>query len=209
MPRPAPPTRARAGALVPTLRQPQLRERLLDLLVRVCHGVHAGDEAQVLANGEILPEREALRHIAGMALDLFGLAHDVVAETGAFTAVGREQPAEHADRGGLAAAVGAEKAEDLTAPNGERKVLDDMILAEVLVDAVNVDDDVGGARVVHWSTPAAPGGGAIRALGRPCGAHGAGGSVTSTGCPGLSFAAMSDAGFASTRYTSLARFSFE
>src|SRR5205814_749112 len=65
---------------------------------------------------------------------------------------GREQPAQHADRGGLAAAVGAEKAEDLAALYGERKVLDDVILAEVLVDAMHVDDDVGGARVVHWCT---------------------------------------------------------
>src|SRR5207247_745364 len=143
----------RAGELVRALRQSQVRERLLDLLVAVGHAIHACDEAQVLANGEILPERKALRHIADVALDLFGLAHDVVPQAGALAAVGRKQPAEHADRGGLPAAVGAEKAEDLAALYGERKVLDDVVLAEVLVDAVHVDDDVGGARVVHWCTP--------------------------------------------------------
>ncbi len=143
----------RAGELVPTLRQPEVHKRLLDLLLPVGHAVHACDEAQVLANGEILPERETLRHVAGVTLDLLGLANDVVAETGALAAVGREQSAEHADGGGLAAAVGAEKAEDLAAPYRKRKVLDDVVLAEVLVDAVHVDDDVGGARVIHRQTP--------------------------------------------------------
>src|SRR6202035_1292395 len=102
---------------------------------------------QVLADGEILPEREALRHVADVALDLSGLAHDVVAQARAFAAVRGEQSAEHANRRRLAAAVGAEKAENLAAAHAERKVLDHVVLAEMLVDAVHVDDDVGGTRV--------------------------------------------------------------
>ena len=182
-----PATGERAGELIATLRQPEVLQRLLDLLAPVGHTVHARDEAQVLADGEVFPERKALRHVADVALDLSGLANDVVPQAGAFAAVGGEQPAEHADRSGLPAAVGAQKAENLAAAYRERKVFDDVVLAEMLVDAVHVDDDVGGVRVVHC----------------------AGGSVTSTGCPGLSFAAISGAGLASTRYTSLARFSFE
>ena len=92
-----PAARERAGELVPTLRQSEVRERLLDLLLPVGHAIHACDEAQVLANGEILPERKALRHIADVALDLLGLVHDVVSQAGALAAVGRKQPAEHAD----------------------------------------------------------------------------------------------------------------
>ncbi len=132
---------------------------------------------QVLANRQIFPERETLRHVTDVALDLLGLADDVVAEARAIAAVGRKQPAEHPDRRRFSAPVGAEKAEDLAAADRQRQVLDDVVLAEMLVDAVDVDDDVRGARIVH------------------CG----GGSVTSTGCPGLSLAAMAGAGRASTR----------
>ncbi len=81
----------------------------------VGHGVHARDEIEVLRDREVLVEAEALRHVAHLALDALGVAHDVVAEAGAAALVGREQPAEHADRGGLAAAVRAEEAVDLPA----------------------------------------------------------------------------------------------
>ena len=74
--------------------------------------VEARDEFQVLAHREILVEAEALRHVADMALDLVGFGADVVAETGAAALVRGQQPAQHADGGGLARAVGAEEAVD-------------------------------------------------------------------------------------------------
>ena len=140
--------------------------------------VHARDEAQVLADRQVLPEREALRHVADVALDRLGLAPDVEAEARALAAVGRQQPAEHPDRRGLAAAVGPEEAEDLAAAHRQREILDDVMAAEALVEAAHVDDDVVG----HGRSRA----------------HDAG-SVTSTGWPGCSFAASAGAGFASTR----------
>ena len=165
-----PSARQSARELVRAIHETELFELALDSLVAIPHAVHAGDEAQVLADGEVDPEREGLRHVAHVPLDLLGLAQDVVAQAGALPAVGREQPADHPDGGRLAAAVGSEKTEDLPAPNGEREILHGVVLAEVLVDAAHVDDDVVGADLIHFW---------------------AGGIVTSTGCPGLSFAATS------------------
>ena len=68
-------------------------------------------------------------------------------ETGAAAAVRREQAAKHADRSGLAAAVGTEKAEYLAFPDLQRKVLDDMVVAKMLVDSGDVDDQRGIRRL--------------------------------------------------------------
>jgi hypothetical protein len=146
-----PSTRERAGELIRAVLEPEVCNRTLDAIVAPLHAVHPGDEAQVLAYGEVDPEREGLRHIAHLALDRLGVGQDVVTETGSLAAVRREQPAEHADRRGLAASVGAEKAEDLAALHGEREILDRVILAEVLVQAAHIDDDVAAGGVVHFA----------------------------------------------------------
>ena len=76
---------------------------------RVAQAVKPRDEFEVLAHREILIQAEALRHVADLALDLVGVAADVVAEAGALAGIRRQQPAQHADGGGLAGAVGPEK----------------------------------------------------------------------------------------------------
>jgi len=73
-----------------------------------------------------------------------------VAEAGPLAAVGREQSAEHADRRRLAAAVRSQEAEDLAAPHGEREILDRVVIAEVLVQAAHVDDDVASGLRGHF-----------------------------------------------------------
>ena len=110
----------------------------------VVHRVHPRDEAQVLADRQVLPQRESLRHVADVALDRLRLAPDVEAEARPFAAVGRQQPAQHPDRRGLAAAVGTEEAEDLAAAHGQREILDHVVVAEALVEAAHVDDDLAG-----------------------------------------------------------------
>src|SRR5690606_21974787 len=115
---------------------------------------------------------EALGHVAHLALDERRLGGDVVPEAGAAPGVGREQAAKHADRGGLAAAVGAEEAVDLPARHLHREVVDDGLRAEALGEALDVDGEARGA------------------------AHG---SLTSTGCPGCRRAAWAASGSASTR----------
>src|SRR5262245_66549882 len=53
--------------------------------------VDAADEFQVLAYGQILIKAEPLRHVADLALDLVGLAADVVAETGTGSLIRSQQ----------------------------------------------------------------------------------------------------------------------
>src|SRR6516225_6154369 len=95
--------------------------------------------------------------------------------------VRREQAAHQADRGRLAAAVRSEKAEDLAVRDLQRHVVDDMLVAEALVEIVHVD----GERAVLC-------------------AHR---SVTETGWPGCRCGASSTAGCASIMNTSFARLS--
>src|SRR5690606_28922265 len=52
---------------------------------------------------------------------------------------GPEQSAQHADRGGLAAAVGAEESEDLAAADLQGKIAHDVLGAEALVELLHVD----------------------------------------------------------------------
>ena len=76
--------------------RPEPLERVVDALLQPVEAVDAADELEVLADGEILVEAEALGHVAGLALDRLALAHEVVAEAGAAAAVGRQQAADHA-----------------------------------------------------------------------------------------------------------------
>src|SRR6202008_326109 len=95
-----------------------------------------------------------------------------------------QQPAQHPDAGGLAAAVGPEESEYLAALHPQRHVLDHVLVAEVLVQPVHVDRRPG-----------------VR--GEDCGcAHR---RITSTGWPGCSLPASAGCGRASTRNTSLER----
>ena len=122
---------------------------------RLGDAVDAGDEFQVLAHREILIEAEALRHVADVALDLVGLGADVVAEAGAVALVGREQPAQHADGGGLAGAVGPEEAVDRAALDLHGQVAHHRAAVERLGQAVDVDGDVERAVCALISAPLA------------------------------------------------------
>src|SRR5262245_19660577 len=125
--------------------------------------VETRDEFQILAHREVLIEAEALGHVADMALDLVRLAADVVAEAGAAALVWREQAAQHPDGGGLAGAVGAEKAVDLPALHPHRQVAHDLAAAEGFGQAFDLDGDRGrrrrrarrctGRRVRHCASP--------------------------------------------------------
>jgi len=68
--------------------------------------VNAGDEFEILPHRQVLVEAEALGHVADAGFDFRRLGADVEAEAGTAAAIGREQPAEHADGRGLAGAVG-------------------------------------------------------------------------------------------------------
>src|SRR5262249_33489574 len=101
------------------------------------------------ANREILVKAETLCHVADALLDLGCLRANVEAEAGAFAGVRRQQSAEHADRCGLAAAIGAEKSHDDAARHFDIEIVDDRLVAEPLGQAVHAD---GRRRAVHGCT---------------------------------------------------------
>jgi hypothetical protein len=113
--------------LIGAIGQSKLAERSVDPRRNVVHPVHSRNEVQILANGEILPQRKSLRHVTDVALDLPRFAQDVVAEASPLAARGHQQSAQHPDRRRFAAAVGSEKAEDLAAAHRQREILDDMV----------------------------------------------------------------------------------
>src|SRR5262249_36561048 len=84
-----------------------------------------------------------LRHVADMAADRRRLPNDVEAEAGSVSTVGSKQAAQHADGGGLAAAIGAKKSADFSCSDLQAQAVDDLQCAEALSQVVDVDDIVG------------------------------------------------------------------
>ncbi len=166
-----------AGEAEPLDRRARGGDRLVD-------AVDAGDEFQVLAHRKVLIQAEALGHVADLALDLVGFGEDVVAEAGAGPLVGRQQPAQHADGGGLAGAVRSQEAVNRAALDLHGKVAHHRPAVELLGQVVDVDRDVGCAVLrAHFGASF--------------------GKVTVTGWPTRNFSGWS--GRASIRNTSLAR----
>ena len=112
-----------------------------------------------------------LGHVADVALDLVGLAADVVAETGAAPLVGCKEPAQHADGRGLARAVGTQKAVDLPAPHLHREIAHDLAAVEGFGQAFDLDRNLRRARhcrsprmtLTGWPTRSRSGRSAVRA----------------------------------------------
>ena len=71
----------------------------------LAQAAQTGVEAQVLIDGEVLVEAEALRHVAGDAVNRSRLPHWVVASHLQGAAAGRHQPGQHPHEGGLAGTV--------------------------------------------------------------------------------------------------------
>src|SRR6202790_5505878 len=138
-----------AGELLFAPAKPEPLDHVARGAARVAHAIEPRDEFQVFAHRQILVQRKALRHVADLALDLVGVAADVVAETPALAAVGRQQPAQHADGGGLAGTVGAEEAVDGAALHLHRQIMHHLAAAERLCQALDVDRNVGGGRRGH------------------------------------------------------------
>src|SRR6185312_11329271 len=90
----------------------------------VAYLVEPGDELQVLGNRQVAVEAEALRHVADLQADARSVVQQVHAETRSAAAVRAQQAAQHADRGGLAAAVAAEEAADLAFRHLQREAID-------------------------------------------------------------------------------------
>ena len=83
--------------------------------------VELGKNEQIFVAGERSVHRDALRHIADGAAYLVGLRGDGKARYPGRARRRWQQRGEHLDRGGLARAIGAEKAEDLPGLDGQRQ----------------------------------------------------------------------------------------
>ena len=86
--------------------------------------IEARVQDQVLADGQLAVERERLRHVAEVLAHLHAARLDRAAEQRRRPLRGRQQPGQHLHGRRLAAAVGAEEAEDLAALDRQRDVVD-------------------------------------------------------------------------------------
>ena len=94
------------------------------------NAVQAGVKFQIGADGEFFVQRERLRHVADPHAGFDVARFDGAAEKFGASLGGWEQAGQHLHRRGLAAAVGAEEAEDLAALDPEADVIDGGEIAE-------------------------------------------------------------------------------
>src|SRR6266702_957398 len=132
-------------------------------ITAILNRIHASHEIKVFSDAQIFIKTEALGHIADLALDEFALPDHIEPEAGPFTRIRRQQSAEHANKGGFAAAVRPEKSVYLTLPHPQIDAVDGRKIPETLGHAAYIYDDI------------------FR--------HGHGPNRTSTGCPGCSWSA--------------------
>ena len=86
--------------------------------------IHAADEGEVFAGGELAEEGHAFGNDADVAFDFDGVGEEVLAENLDGARGGCEEAGEHLDGGGFAGAVGTEKAEELAGLDGKIDVVD-------------------------------------------------------------------------------------
>jgi hypothetical protein len=116
-----------------------------------------GMQLQVLPDGQFRIERECLRHETHALAVLQRLGINALTKQPCFSCGGWQQPGEHLHGRGLAAAVGAQKAENLTALNPETDVVDGHEIPEASRQPTGFDryDAIFGAAWWH-DEPAVP-----------------------------------------------------
>ena len=110
---------------------------LAQLLARKAVGLPV--EADVLAGGEVVVEREELRHVADERLHRLGLRGGIVAEHARLAGRRFEQAEQHADGRRLARAVRSEPAVDFPRADVEAHVVHGGEAAELLAEIVDFD----------------------------------------------------------------------
>ena len=130
-----------AGELPLPVGEVVLLDQLVDTLPGPCFRdvVCRRQEIEVLADRQVLEQRELLRHVADPTAQCFGLPGDAQAQHLDFTGRGREQATEHANGRGLARAVRPEETVDVRARHREVDVVDGDQLAELLGQAARAD----------------------------------------------------------------------
>ena len=106
----------------------------------VFHPINTCEEADVLGDGEVFVEREPLRHIANVPLDLLVFGANVVAHYPARSARRLVQSREHVHRGGFSGSVSTEETENLAFFHRKTDVIDRVERAESLDEMLHFDD---------------------------------------------------------------------
>ena len=106
---------------------------------RARQALHAGEEQQVLAHAEVLVQRELLGHVPHPPPQGLGLRRDAQAEHLDLAGAGGQQPAQHADGGGLPGSVRAEEAVHRRARHRQVDRVDRLQRAEALAQATRAD----------------------------------------------------------------------
>ena len=133
--------------------------------------VDAAHELEILEHGQVVPERESLRHVAELSTQDLGIARYGMSEHRHRAARRHQQPAEHADRRGLARTVRSQEAVDLGAWHVEVDARDCPLGAEAAREVARGDRDAHGL-----GRPSAR----ITSTGMPVGSLAASGSVSTT-----------------------------
>src|ERR1039457_5638717 len=103
--------------------------------------VDAGEEVEVLADGQIVVEGELLRHVTYALTNCFGPQVSLRARELHGSAGWFQQTAEHADGGGLAGTVGSEETVDFAVANLEADVVNRGEFSELLDEVGRADCD--------------------------------------------------------------------
>src|SRR5215469_7537330 len=114
--------------------------------------VDAGKELKVLLNGQVVIQRELLRHVADLAADGHGTKPSVLAGQLHGTGAGGKKPAQHLDRCGLAGAIGSEQAVDFSVTHLQRDAAYRSKLTKILAQPIGADGDLA-AQVAVFVTP--------------------------------------------------------
>ena len=112
----------------------------LALDVLFLHAVDACKEAYVFGHRQVFVERELLRHVADVLLDLFVLRADVETGHGAGAACGLVQSCQHVHGCGLAGPICPQESEDFSTADAERDVVHSMERSESLDQMRDLDD---------------------------------------------------------------------
>ena len=100
-------------------------------------------QIEVLPDRQLGIERERLRHVADAIARVQVAGIERPAEQQRFALAGRQQPGQHLHRRRLAAAVRADKAEDLAALDREADMVDRGEIAEPAGEVARRDDRLG------------------------------------------------------------------
>src|SRR5687767_9051237 len=87
---------------------------------------------KIFVHGQLIVEREFLRHVSDQSLHLLGVAHDVHSRDPRRPMRRRQNPAQHSNHGALARPVRPEKSEDRTLLHREADVLHRCEMTEAL-----------------------------------------------------------------------------